>query len=84
MSTLYTLVYPECWHFDYDAISKIDDVLTEHGGLLDVLPLAVCLRFFCWTGRGDHSELFLLFEVFFEVYCLLYSCLQVIGWPMRF
>ena len=26
--------------------SQIDDVLTEHGGLLHVLPLAVHLRFF--------------------------------------
>ena len=39
-------VYPECWHFDNDATSKIDDVLTEHGGLLHVLPLAVQLSFF--------------------------------------
>ena len=39
-------VYPECWHFDNDAISKIDDVLTENGGLLHILPLAVHLRFF--------------------------------------
>ena len=29
-----------------DATSKIDDVLTEHGGLLHVLPIAVHLRFF--------------------------------------
>ena len=29
-------------------ISKIDDVLTEHGGLLNVLPLAVHLIF--WLG----------------------------------
>ena len=43
-------VYPECWHFDNDATSKIEDVLTEHGGLLHVLPLAVHLQyFFCWT-----------------------------------
>ena len=28
-----------------DATSKIDDVLTEHGGLLHVLPLAVHLIF---------------------------------------
>ena len=39
-------IYPECWHFDNDATSKIDDVLTEHGGLLHVLPLAVHLRYF--------------------------------------
>ena len=38
-------VYPKCWHFDNDATSKTDDVLTEHGGLLHVLPLAVHLRF---------------------------------------
>ena len=36
-------VYPGCWHFDNDATRKIDDVLTEHGGLLHVLPLAVLL-----------------------------------------
>ena len=33
-------VYTECWHFDNDGTCKIDDVLTEHGGLLYVLPLA--------------------------------------------
>ena len=37
------MVYPECWYFDNDATSKIDGVLTEHGGLLHVLPLAVHL-----------------------------------------
>ena len=36
----------ECWHFDNDATNKIDDDLTEHGGLLHVLPLAIHLRFF--------------------------------------
>ena len=39
-------VFRECWHFDNDAKSKIDDVLTEHGGLLHVLPLAVHLSVF--------------------------------------
>ena len=34
------------WHFDNGASSKIDDVLTEVGGLLHVLPLAVHLIFF--------------------------------------
>ena len=29
-------VCPGCWHFDNDATSKIDEVLTEHGGLLNV------------------------------------------------
>ena len=38
-------VYPECWHFDNDAKSEIDDVLTEHGGLLHDLPLAVHVNF---------------------------------------
>ena len=40
--------------------SKIDDVLTEHGGLLHVLPLAVhlkgtphsCLKVMGWGGVG--------------------------------
>ena len=39
-------VFPECWHFDNEASSKINHVLTEHGGLLLDLPLAVHLRFF--------------------------------------
>ena len=41
---------PECWHFDNDATSKIDDVLTENGVLLHVLPLAVHPRFF-WLDK---------------------------------
>ena len=32
--------------------SKIDDVLTEHGGLLHVLPLAVHLIFFAGPVGG--------------------------------
>ena len=32
--------------FDNGATSKIDDVLSEYGGLLHVLPLAVHLNFF--------------------------------------
>ena len=51
-------VYLGCWHFDNSATSKIDDVLTEHGGLPHILPLAVHLRF---LSRGDHSKMFLLF-----------------------
>ena len=41
-------VYPDLstLDFDNDATSKIDDALTEDGGLLYVLPLAVPLRFF--------------------------------------
>ena len=34
------------WHFDNGASSKVDDVLTEVGGLLHVLPLAVQLKYF--------------------------------------
>ena len=36
--------------------------------------------FFCWTGRGDHSEPFLLFDF----YCgTPPSCLKVIGWMVQ-
>ena len=38
------------WHFDNGASSKIDDVLTEVGGLHHVLPLAVHLKFF-WADK---------------------------------
>ena len=48
-------IHPGCWHFDNVALSKIDDVLTEHGGLPHVLPLVVHLIFFWQTSRGDHS-----------------------------
>ena len=34
-------VYPGCLHFDNGETSKIDDVLTEHGGLRHVLSLAL-------------------------------------------
>ena len=43
-------VYPECWHFCNDETSMIDDVLTEHDVLLDVLPLNLHL-----TGPGPKS-----------------------------
>ena len=36
-------VYPGCWHNDNGATNKINDVLTEHVGLLHVLPIAVHL-----------------------------------------
>ena len=52
------------WHFDNGAPSKIDDVLAEVGGLLHVLPLAVHLNFLWLTNRMDHSEMFLLSELF--------------------
>ena len=58
-STMFFLTWETCiWSFLHwiclpwmlafwcnDATSKIDDVLTEHDGLLHVLPLAVHLRF---------------------------------------
>ena len=37
-------VYPGCWNFDKGATSKMDDILTEKGGLLHVLLLAVHLN----------------------------------------
>ena len=52
-------------HFDNGASSKIDDVLSEDGGLLHVLPLAVHLIFFLQTSRVDHSGPFLFSELFF-------------------
>ena len=44
-------VYPGCWHFG-NATHKIDDVLTEHSGLLHVLPLDVFLP--CWRTSGGN------------------------------
>ena len=39
--------YPRCWDLeDNGATRKIDDVLLEHDGLLDVLPLAINLKYF--------------------------------------
>ena len=63
-------VYPECWHFDNDASSKINDVLTEHGGLLHVLPLAVLLRFF-FAGQVGGTILNLSYSLTFIVGPLL-------------
>ena len=36
--------------------SKIDDVLTEHGGLLHVLPPAAHLNFFLMDKKGTVWE----------------------------
>ena len=48
-SNMFCLTWETCiWsflYFDNDETSKIGDVLTEHGGLLHVLPLAVHLNF---------------------------------------
>ena len=40
------VVYMGNLYFDNGTISKIDDVLLEHGGLFHVLLLAVHLNFF--------------------------------------
>ena len=58
-------VYPECGNFDNDATSKIDDVLTEHVGLLHVLPLAVHLSFF--AGQVGGTILNLSYSLTFDV-----------------
>ena len=58
-------VYPGCWHFDNGATSKIDDVLTEHGGLLHVLPVAVHLIFF--AGQVGGTILNLSYTLTFDV-----------------
>ena len=58
-------LYPAYWHFDNGATSKIDDVLTEHGGLLHVLPLAVHLSFF--AGQEGGTILNLSYSLTFDV-----------------
>ena len=40
------------WPFENGALSKIDDVLAEDGGLLHVLPLTVHLKFFTEKKGG--------------------------------
>ena len=52
------------WHFENGASSKIEDVLTEDGGLLHVLTLAVHLNNFLMKIRVDHYGPFLLSELF--------------------
>ena len=59
LSTWRPALGPSCstefvYEFDNGATSKIDDVLTDHGGLLHVLPLAVHLKFF----GGQENETF--------------------------
>ena len=61
------------WHFDNGASSKIDDVLSEDGGLLQVLPLAVHLNFFLTDNQVGPF-------LFSELFCgTPPSCLKVIG-----
>ena len=56
-----------------DATSKIDDVLTEHGGLLHVLPLAVHLRFFAGQVPPTRTTLNLSYSLRFIVGPLLHA-----------
>ena len=49
------------WHFENGASSKNDDVLAEDGGLLQVLPLAVHLKFFFTDKLGGPSWTILTF-----------------------
>ena len=47
-------VFPGCWHFDSGSIKVrlfVDDVVSEHGGLLHVPPLALHLKSY-WEGGG--------------------------------
>ena len=70
------------WHL-YNGprkIDDIDDVCLEHGGLPQVLPLAVHLRFFCRTCRGDHSEPFLLLDFGFGPLVLGFLALGLRVW----
>ena len=57
--------------FDNSAKSKIDDVLSEHGGLLHVLPLAVHLRFF--AGQVVGTILKCSYSLSFVVGALLHA-----------
>ena len=54
-----------------------NNVLAENGGLLQVLLLTVHLKFFLTDKWGDHSETFLLYELFCGAPP---SCLKVIAW----
>ena len=43
----------------------VDNLLLEHVGLSQVVIVAVHLViFFCWMGRGDHPETYLLKALF--------------------
>ena len=58
--------------FDNGATSKIDDVLSEDGGLLHVLPLAVHLNFFL-DGQVGGNILNLSYSLSFCVGPLLHD-----------
>jgi len=66
-------VYPEFWHFDNLRLMMFSLNMVDYS--MSFL-LLYTWDFFCWTSRGDHSEPFLLFEV----YCgTPPSCLKVVG-----
>ena len=54
----------------------VHDVLLEHGGLCQVLPLAVHLEFLCWLGTEDPTKLDILFGFLCGTPPL---CLKVVG-----
>ena len=58
--------------FDNGATSKIDDVLSEYGGLLHVLPLAVHLNFF-FDGQVGGNILSKFYSLGFVVGPLLHA-----------
>ena len=65
-------VCPGCWHFDNGATCKIDDVLTEHGGLPHVLPFAVQVEFF-FGGQVHRTILRCSYSLSFVVGPLLHA-----------
>ena len=75
------------WHFENSASSKIEDVLTEDGGLLHVLTLAVHLNFFFDGQVGgtilDHSY-FLNFFVGPLLHALMMFLLKMVNYSMSF
>ena len=50
-SRICAFVYSGCWHFDNGATTKIDDVPTEHGELIHVLPI-IHEVISGWVGLG--------------------------------
>ena len=73
------------WPFENGASSKIDDVLTEDGGLLHVLPLTVHLKFYGQVGWTilDHSY-FLNFFVGPLFHALIMFLLKMVDYSMSF
>ena len=66
------MVLPGFRNFDNGTTSKIDVVLTEHGGLPHVLPLAVHLGFFV-CGQVEGTVLRCSYSLSFVVGPLLHA-----------